>query len=131
MSFNDSKGSTTFLSDQGQFILPMDDLDLNGTYTQESNEQRLIMMTVHCQRKKNGMDNKRKILSKCGKFIYHIYIIDYLQPFRVNKRAEIMLRRTFQNAKASDISAMPPTKYAERFLHFFKNDVLIDTLITD
>lgn len=42
------------------------------------------------------------------------------------KFAEIILRRTFQNAKVSSISAQPPDKYAQRFYKFFEKNVFID-----
>ena len=39
---------------------------------------------------------------------------------------EIFFRTTIQKAKASDISAMPPTQYANRFLDFFKKHVFVE-----
>ena len=70
--------------------------------------------------------NRRVCESQCGKYIYHICIIDYLQSFNMNKRAEIAFKTTFKNAKASTLSAISPEKYAVRFLNFMKNHVFND-----
>ena len=64
--------------------------------------------------------------SECGRFIYHICIIDYLQSYRLVKFGELCFRRTFQNAKLDEVSVNPPGSYATRFVEFFKNKVFID-----
>ena len=60
------------------------------------------------------------IHSKCGKFIYHICIIDYLVKFDNYKKLEILYKRVAQNAKVSELSAMDPIAYQQRFWKFFK-----------
>ena len=39
--------------------------------------------------------NKRTFRSRCGNYIYHLCIIDYLQPFTVYKRFEIVFKTVF------------------------------------
>ena len=39
--------------------------------------------------------NKRICESKCGKYIYHFCIIDYLQSFTVAKKGEIFFKTVF------------------------------------
>ena len=67
--------------------------------------------------------NSRAYKSENGKFIYHICIIDYLQPYTVLRRFENFTKRTFTKAKASEISAVAPGLYASRFQRFMKNHV--------
>ena len=63
----------------------------------------------------------------CGKWIYHISVIDYLQDFNIEKRLENFfktLRATSHDAKY--ISAVHPDAYADRFIKFMKDSVIID-----
>jgi len=64
-------------------------------------------------------------LSKCGRYIYHIGIIDYLQDYNVDKKIENFLKYTILR-NGSGISAVPPPKYGERFLRFMRDHVIID-----
>ena len=72
---------------------------------------------------KGAKGNRRLCLSKCGKYIYHICIIDYLQTFNLAKRGEIFLKTVFENAKANTLSAIDPDRYASRFIDFMKSKV--------
>ena len=65
----------------------------------------------------------RKYMSKCGKFIYHIGIIDYLQPFRIMRKLEIYYKTKILKAKANEISSINPESYASRFELFMRNNV--------
>ena len=40
------------------------------------------------QLKKEFVGNRHRYLSKCGKYIYHVGIIDYLQDYNFEKKAE-------------------------------------------
>lgn len=64
-----------------------------------------------------------KYKSQCGKYIYHISVIDYLQDFSFKKKAEIKLKQVFQHADPEMLSAMPSDKYQERFYKFMKERV--------
>jgi hypothetical protein len=65
----------------------------------------------------------RKYMSKCGKFIYHIGIIDYLQPFRIMRKLEIYYKTKILKAKANEISSINPESYASRFELFMRNNI--------
>ena len=55
--------------------------------------------------------NRNKFLSSCGRFIYHIGIIDYLQDYNMEKKLENFLKyRLLQ--RGTGISAVPPSEYA-------------------
>ena len=69
--------------------------------------------------------SRHKFLSKCGRFIYHIGIIDYLQDFNMDKKLENFAKYTVLR-HGSGISAVPPPAYAERFLRFMRDYVVID-----
>lgn len=75
---------------------------------------------------KNRFDGSRhKFLSKCGRYIYHIGIIDYLQDFNFDKKIENFLKFRLL-MKGAGISAVPPPDYADRFLRFMRDHVIVD-----
>ena len=69
--------------------------------------------------------NRHKFLSKCGRFIYHIGIIDYLQDYNLDKKLENLMKYTILR-KGPGISAVPPPIYGDRFLRFMRDSVIID-----
>lgn len=69
--------------------------------------------------------NRHKFLSQCGRYIYHIGIIDYLQDYNVDKKLENFLKYRLM-MKGPGISAVPPPDYAERFLRFMRDHVIVD-----
>lgn len=69
--------------------------------------------------------SRHKFLSVCGKYIYHIGIIDYLQDYNMDKKLENLLKYHIL-MKGGGISAVPPPKYAERFIQFMRSSVIID-----
>lgn len=69
--------------------------------------------------------SRHKFLSVCGRYIYHIGIIDYLQDFNFDKRMENLLKQRILS-KGEGISAVHPTKYAARFIRFMRDNVIID-----
>jgi hypothetical protein len=54
--------------------------------------------------------SRHKFLSKCGRYIYHIGIIDYLQDFNFDKKLENLLKQKIL-LKGDGISAVPPPAY--------------------
>lgn len=78
------------------------------------------------------MDMRRRItklphryLSKGGRYIYHIAIIDYLQDFNLDKKLESALK-TVINKEGAQISAIEPHGYQRRYMKFMKEKVIID-----
>ena len=57
--------------------------------------------------------------------ILHISVIDYLQKWTVNKRAERLAKMMFMGAKGGQLSAMEPHGYGERFMRFMRFNVLL------
>ena len=70
-----------------------------------------------------------KVYSECGNFIYHIFIIDFLQSFNANKKIEIILKRVFKNAKASELSSINPFAYQRRFMNFITKNIFVDPFL--
>jgi len=68
---------------------------------------------------------RHKFLSRCGRYIYHVGIIDYLQDYNFDKKIENFLKYTLLR-HGKGISAVPPPVYADRFLRFMRDHVIID-----
>jgi len=64
-------------------------------------------------------------ISQDGKWIYHIGIIDFLQDFNLRKQGENFLKVKLLGG-GEGVSAVPPKKYAARFLRFMRDNVVID-----
>jgi hypothetical protein len=72
---------------------------------------------------------RHKFYSSCGRFIYHVSIIDYLTNFNFNKQVESqykILRKTLQRQDAKGISAVHPTPYQARFVDFMSKEVFVN-----
>ena len=55
---------------------------------------------------------------------YHLAIIDYLQAWNCDKKAEAFLKRTLKGRPSNLISCVPPDSYYRRFNKFVQNHVL-------
>ena len=55
-------------------------------------------------------------------------IIDYLQEWDLNKKAEHFCKTYLLGKSKKNISAVEPTKYAKRFLNFMQHHVFVDHL---
>ena len=76
-------------------------------------------------REKNGF-NRHRYLSTCGRYIYNIAIIDYLQAYDFEKRGEHFIKVWFYFRDGDLISATDPNPYARRFLRFMREHVIIN-----
>ena len=63
-------------------------------------------------------------LAVTNKFIYHISIIDYLQNYNFEKKTENFFK-TIWRGHSAEISAVPPPRYAKRFIDFMSNLVIV------
>ena len=52
-------------------------------------------------------------------------IIDYLQKWNFDKKAEAFAKKWFLGKNAKGISAVPPEYYARRYTRFMKRNVLV------
>ncbi len=55
-------------------------------------------------------------------YLYHLGIIDYLQDFNLNKKGENAFKGMIDDA--TQISAVHPKAYAERFYNFMQESVI-------
>lgn len=96
-------------------------LDLKGQVTAES---QLLME----EKFNKELKTRHTFLSKNCMFIYHLGIIDYLQDYHFEKKLENFVKEDIlgQNSKTEEISAVPPKRYAPRFLQFMASNVVID-----
>lgn len=82
-----------------------------------------------------SLPSLNQITSSCGKYIYHVAIIDYLQQYNMYKQFEhhgkSCLMRTpcygEHEYGPDDISAIQETKYKDRFNNFMRKQVLRNT----
>eukprot|EP00356_Strombidium_inclinatum_P015092 CAMPEP_0170506058 /NCGR_PEP_ID=MMETSP0208-20121228/53403_1 /TAXON_ID=197538 /ORGANISM="Strombidium inclinatum, Strain S3" /LENGTH=172 /DNA_ID=CAMNT_0010787333 /DNA_START=1608 /DNA_END=2123 /DNA_ORIENTATION=- len=67
---------------------------------------------------------KKITVSKCGRFKYHIAIIDYLQRYNLLKKSETVAKTLFfKEANPESISSQPVEPYAKRFINYLQRDV--------
>ena len=67
-----------------------------------------------------------RVWSNCGNYIYHIGIIDYLQPWNLAKRGETFLKTRVKGVPSIDVSSIEPVTYGKRFLTYMENKVFLD-----
>jgi hypothetical protein len=70
--------------------------------------------------------SRHKFISENGRYIYHVAIIDYLQAYDLEKKAENFLKIWLYQRDGKLISACHPTVYAGRFHDFMKTHVVIN-----
>jgi hypothetical protein len=74
----------------------------------------------------NALFSRHQFISADGRYIYHVSIIDYLQLWDLNKKAEHVCKTWFLGKSKQGLSAVDPHKYAARFLRFCRNTVFYD-----
>ena len=72
--------------------------------------------------------NQHRYISTCGRYIYNLAIIDYLQAYDLEKWGEHNLKVWIYMRDGTKISATHPNPYARRFLHFMREFVIINQL---
>ena len=70
--------------------------------------------------------NQHRYISSCGRYIYNLAIIDYLQSYDFEKWGEHQLKVWIYRRDGSLISACNPNPYARRYLHFMREFVIIN-----
>jgi len=70
--------------------------------------------------------NLHRYISKCGRYIYNLAIIDYLQAYDFEKWGEHNIKVYIYMRDGKMISATHPNPYARRFLHFMREHVIIN-----
>ena len=63
-------------------------------------------------------EKRHKFKSACGKYIYHLAVIDYLTEFDYSKKLEMYWKQFICFIKRRDsrqVSAVPPPEYFKRF----------------
>ena len=79
--------------------------------------------------KKFNMENNRnqhRYISDCGRYIYNLAIIDYLQAYDFEKHGEHLIKVWLYRRDGSLISACNPNPYARRYLSFMREHVVIN-----
>jgi len=69
-------------------------------------------------------NDRHLYISKDLEYIYHISIIDYLQDYNFDKKLEHFLKTAWRGVN-SEISAVNPIRYCERFKEFMEGEVLL------
>ena len=71
--------------------------------------------------KYRNAEDRHKFYSKCGRFIYHVAIIDYLTEFNFTKKVERFFKTTILSKNSEGISDVPPDWYCKRFIEFMRS----------
>lgn len=74
----------------------------------------------------SNMGTRHKYISETGKYIYHIAIIDYLQDYNLEKKAENWIKVWVYQRKEELMSAVNSELYMKRFYKFMKENVIIN-----
>jgi len=69
---------------------------------------------------------RHKFISQNGRYIYHVAVIDYLQGYDIEKKAENFAKVTIKQRPEIKISCVPPKLYKRRFRNFMKESVIIN-----
>lgn len=70
--------------------------------------------------------NQYRYISSCGRYIYNLAIIDYLQAYDIWKKGEHYGKVYIYWRDGRKMSACHPNFYARRFLNFMRESVLIN-----
>ena len=97
--------------------------DVNGTMKSSNSEFLTDDISPELRRKHECLPYKW--VSHGGRYIYHISIIDYLQDYNFDKKAENFYK-TIKNKKGAEISAIEPFAYCTRYIDFMRSSVLIN-----
>lgn len=71
-------------------------------------------------------EKRHQFDSQCGRYIYHIAIIDYLTEYNLQKKMENWFKTTILKRDSQMISAVKPDFYAPRFLSFMQRQVFVN-----
>ena len=76
------------------------------------------------QARLNANLNRNEFLSYDSTHIYHMGLIDFLEPYSYAKNMETAFKTKVLMRKHSQISCVPPNFYKARLMEFFKRQVL-------
>lgn len=68
--------------------------------------------------------SRHTFLSNCGRYAYHIAIIDYLTEWNFMKQIESFWKVSIKNNKDVLVSAVNHELYASRFIKFINSEVI-------
>lgn len=68
--------------------------------------------------------SRHMYLSSNLQYVYHLAIIDYLQDYNWDKKMEHFAKSIWRGRK-SEISAVPPERYAKRYISFMEDQVIV------
>merc|ERR1712083_343042 len=96
--------------------MPKPDLQIVVRQMKNDEEAQLLTRKGLFTRYKGG------VLSRDGRWVYHIGIIDILTKYTVLKKAETVLRY-FTGKALKKISAVPPRMYRKRMIKFMNRNI--------
>jgi len=102
--------------------------DSGATFKGHATEGTFIGDDMSPEQRKKHEALPHKWVSRGGRYIYHIAIIDYLQDYNFDKKAENFYK-TIKNKKDAQISAIEPFAYCTRYINFMRASVFIDQKI--
>ena len=78
------------------------------------------------QFREENAGNQHRYISSDGQYVYNLAIIDYLQAYDLEKQGEHHAKVWLYMRDGSKISACHPNPYARRFLHFMREEAIIN-----
>ena len=86
-----------------------------------------LLLAVECIKSSdNFTPNRHTYLSSCGRYAYHIAIIDYLTEWNFQKKVESFWKVNIKNNKDILVSAVNNELYAQRFIKFINHEVIVN-----
>jgi hypothetical protein len=70
--------------------------------------------------------DRHRFKSTCGRYVYHISVIDFLTRFNFSKKVESWYKTTIKNKKKELVSCVPPELYSKRFIDFMNKQVIVN-----
>jgi len=82
--------------------------------------------TTEVKNRMQQAKDRHRFFSTCGRYVYHISIIDYLCDFGFAKKFESFYKVHIRGNKEMEVSAINPQSYGERFKKFMIEKVIIN-----
>ena len=110
----------------------MDLEQFDGNTQRNSDEDESLKKTLKAiQNDRTSTGKIDFFISNNEKWIYQVSVIDYLQTFDGSKKREVMAKRVFKNVNVTNLSAVPPDPYFQRWIKFVEDRVFVSSMMDE
>ena len=99
--------------------------NVNGTIGISQQSSNKLSQDLSYEKPSLSKDRHR-FYSTCGRYVYHVAIIDYLTEFNIQKKMESFYKIRCKGVKEKNLSAVNPVLYGDRFVDFMEKEVIIN-----